>query len=507
MLATAGLGVVTALLVLAQALLIARTLAPVLAPAPLHEDGLGWWGWLVPESARTLSTGLAALVGIVTARVAVVWLQERLAHRAGVTVINQLREQVVEHTTTMGPRWVASGEGASVATIVTRGLDGLLPYFVRYLPQLMLAATVTPLMVVVVLGMDVLSAIIVILTLPLIPLFMVLIGLVTRDRSAKHLAAMERLGTRTLDLIQGVPTLRGLGRERGPGARVRELGDAQRRATMGSLRIAFLSGMVLELLTTLSVAIVAVTLGFRLVEGAVSIETALAVLVLAPEVYLPLRQVGTHFHASADGMAAADAAFGVLELTPPVQGGDQPARDLRGEDIHVSGLSVSTPDGRRDAPADLTFTAKAGSLTALVGPNGDGKSTALMALAGLLAADSGYIQAGDGPHLADIVADQWTAQCAWVAQRPDLGPQGRTLSLGQRQRLALERAFTSQRPLVLLDEPTAHLDGDARDDIVERIQAAARSGATIVVATHDERLMTGADAVVSVNARSTKDVS
>src|SRR5690606_33052758 len=210
----------------------------------------------------------------------------------------------------------ASGKGAGIIALVTRGLDGLMPYFVRYLPQLMLALTVTPLMVVVVMGMDWISGLIVVLTLPLVPLFMVLIGLVTRERSAKHLEAMERLSARTLDLIAGVPTLRGLGRERGPAARVRELGEAQRKATMGSLRVAFLSGMVLELLTTLAVAIVAVTLGFRLVAGGVSIEHALAVLSLAPEVYLPLRNVGAHFHASADGLAAADAAFETLALEP-----------------------------------------------------------------------------------------------------------------------------------------------------------------------------------------------
>ncbi|WP_284327369.1 ABC transporter transmembrane domain-containing protein [Demequina litorisediminis] len=236
----------------------------------------------------------------------------------------------------------------------------------------------------VVLGLDWISAAIVIGTLPLVPIFMVLIGLTTRDRSARHLDAMQRLATRTLDLIAGLPTLRALGREHGPAARVRELGDAQRRATMGSLRVAFLSGMVLELLTTLAVALVAVTLGFRLVEGAVSIETALAVLVLAPEVYLPLRMVGTHFHASADGMAAADAAFEVLETPVAVAGGEAPAPDLTGATLVVEDLAVATPDGRRLAPGRLSMMARPGTITALVGPNGDGKSTALSALMGLL---------------------------------------------------------------------------------------------------------------------------
>src|SRR5664279_44050 len=292
---TAALGLLTAITILVQALLVSRMLAPVLAPAPLTDDGLGPLGALVPLGARELSRGLPWLVLVVLGRVFAVWVQERLAHRAGTRVVSELREAVVDHAATMGPRWIASGKGAEVVTTVTRGLEGLLPYFVRYLPQLMLASTVTPLMLVVVLGLDWPSALIVMLTLPLVPIFMILVGLVSRDRSRRHLEAMERLGARTLELIAGVPTLRALGRERGPSARVRELGTASKKATMGSLRIAFMSGFVLELLTTLSVAIVAVTLGFRLIGGDVSIETALAVLILAPEIYLPLRNVGTHF--------------------------------------------------------------------------------------------------------------------------------------------------------------------------------------------------------------------
>ena len=510
---TAALGTVTALLILAQALLIARLLAPVLAPTALSEDGLGWWGRLVPEGARTLSIGLGWLVAVVLARAAVTWLQERLAHRAGVRVISDIRTQVVDHAASLGPRWIAQGEGASVTTVVTRGLDNLLPYFVRYLPQLMLAATVTPLMLIVVFGLDWLSAVIIALTLPLVPVFMILVGLVTRERSARHLASMEILAARTLDLIEGLPTLRALGRERGPAARVRELGEAYRGATMSSLRIAFLSGMVLELLTTLAVALVAVTMGFRLISGDIGIETALVVLVLAPEVYLPIRNVGTHFHASADGLAAADAAFSILEAREP---GSQTeslgaAPDLRGATLVVHDLAVATPDGRRWAPGGLSFDAAPGIVTVLRGSNGEGKSTALMALVGLLAPDSGAIsatyawtEAGDtAPHrLADASASvdraAWSAQCAWVPQRPDLGPAGRTLSLGQRQRKALERAFACGRPVLVLDEPTAHLDVESRAEVIAQVRAAAHAGATVVVATHEAQMIAAADVVVDV---------
>ncbi|MFW2513427.1 ABC transporter ATP-binding protein/permease [Demequina sp. SO4-13] len=499
---TAVLGLLTAVVIGLQALVIARLLAPVLAPSPLTEDGLGWIGAVVPVGARELETGLAWLAALVTARVLLVGIQERLAHRAGVAVVAELRGRVVAHAARLGPRWAASGEGSNVTTTVTRGLDGLLPYFVRYLPQLMLAATVTPLMLIVVLDLDWISAAIIAGTLPLVPIFMVLIGLVTRAHSAKHLDAMQRLSSRVLDLIAGLPTLRALGRHRGPAARVRELGDAQRRATMGSLRVAFLSGMVLELLTTLAVALVAVTLGFRLVYGDVSIETALAVLVLAPEVYLPVRNVGTHFHASADGLAAADAAFDVLDTAVAPVGGDAAAPSLTGASLQIRELSVATPDGRRMAPESLTFEARPGAITALVGPNGDGKSMALLAMMGLLRPDEGDVVAtlpnGTPAPLDQIDADAWAQQFAWVPQRPDLGVPGRTMSLGQRERAALARAFDSGRPVIVLDEPTAHLDIEARAEVVSRIRAAAATGATVVVATHEPELMAAADAVVEV---------
>ncbi|WP_062079115.1 ABC transporter ATP-binding protein/permease [Demequina globuliformis] len=500
---TAVLGLATAITIGFQALVLSRALAPVLAPTPLTDDGLGPVGFLVPIEARTLSVALTWLVVIVLIRVALTWTQERLAHRAGAQVISELREQVVAHAAALGPRWIASGEGTAVATTVTRGLESLMPYFVRYLPQLLLSATVTPIMLVVVLGLDWISALIVIGTLPLVPIFMVLIGLVTRERSAKHLEAMQKLAERTLDLIAGLPTLRALGRERGPAARVRELGEAQRSATMGSLRIAFMSGMALELLTTLAVALVAVTLGFRLVDGDVSIETALAVLILAPEVYLPLRMVGTHFHASADGLAAADAAFEVLERPVVAPGGNAPAPSLHGATVVVEDLSVATPDGRRLAPARLNVVARPGTVTALVGPNGDGKSTALAAIMGLLEPDSGFVAALTSAGRTDasaVESEGWSTQFAWAPQRPDLGPEGRTLSLGQRQRVALDRALGAGRPVVVLDEPTSHLDRSSRDEVIARIVDAASAGATVVVATHEEALIHAADSVVEVTA-------
>jgi ATP-binding cassette subfamily C protein CydD len=236
----------------------------------------------------------------------------------------------------------------------------------------------------------------------------------------------------------------------------------------------------------------------------VSIETALAVLILAPEVYLPLRNVGTHFHASADGMAAADGAFTILEQKSAVVGtpGGVVAR-LEGASLTLEAVSIATPDGSRLAPSSLSVTAAPATLTVLRGPNGEGKSTALLALAGLLPADEGTVRAVTSTgsiDLADADAGAWMMQCAWVPQRPELGVDGRELSLGQRQLVACERALASGRSVRLIDEPTAHLDGEAKQHLIARIVAAARAGATVVAATHAPLLLDAAALVVEVRA-------
>jgi ATP-binding cassette subfamily C protein CydD len=511
-LAVAGLGVVAALTILLQALVLARVLAPALLPSASIADSFGWVGALVPVAGRSPAVGLLWLSTIIAVRVAVTWLTERAAHRAGARVVSVLREDVIDHAAAMGPRWVASGRGVGVVALATTGLAGLMPYFVRYVPALISAATITPLALILVLGLDVTSAIIALVTLPLIPIFMVLIGRMTAERSKRSLVAMQRLRGRMLDLISGLPTLRALGRSQGPAERVRELGDAHRIATMGALRIAFLSGLVLELLTTLSVALIAVSMGFRLAAGNIGLETALAVLILAPEVYLPLRNVGSHFHAASDGLAAAEAAFALLDEPLPNAESGLAAPNLAGRTLVVTELGIETPDGSILAPASLTFRASPGDVVALVGANGEGKSTALMALAGLLPPSRGTVglaAQGSAPEITLASAEggvdvqTWSAQVAWVPQRPDLGPSARNLSLGQRQRLALERAFSSGRAVLLLDEPTAHVDPTARAAVAKRARAAADAGAIVVIATHDDAIREVADRVIMVVSRGT----
>ncbi|MGM7420897.1 thiol reductant ABC exporter subunit CydD [Cellulosimicrobium sp. ES-005] len=535
---TAVLGFATAALVVAQAVVLASVLAPAIQGTADLAD---------------LGPRVGLLAGVVAARAATSWAQERFALRAATRTVAELREQVVTHAVALGPRWLASGRGPEVATLATRGLDALEPYMVRYLPQLLLAATVTPATLAVVLGLDWVSAVIVAVTIPLVPLFMVLVGRLTAGTSERRLVVMQRLGAQVLDLLAGLPTLLAFGRARGPERRVRALGEANRRATMGTLRIAFLSGMVLELLTTLSVAVVAVGVGLRLVHGGMELEPALAVLVLAPEVYLPLRQVGLHFHASTDGIAAAEQAFAILdeEATEP---GTVPAPPLAGAAIALRGVSVRAGDRDVLAPAgldlDLAPGTSAGRVVALTGPSGAGKTTTALVLLGLVRPDRGTVTitaSGRAVDLADLDPATYWSQVAWLPQRPVLAPGrlrdvvagglpvgdadldraartagldsvlttladgwdtevgrgGVGLSVGQRQRVALAAALLgdpARVPLVVLDEPTAHLDARGEQVVLDAVRAFRDQGRTVVVVAHRASLVRAADEVVEVRA-------
>lgn len=558
---TTVLGGLAGLLLVAQALLLASCLADAVRQAA---DG--------SVTLATLAPRVGLLVAVIAARAGVAWCQERYGVRAAAGTIGEIRGALAEHATALGPRWRSSARGAELATLATRGLDNLQPYLVQYVPQLFLTALVTPLLVVVVLGLDWVSGVIVVVTLSLVPVFMILVGQLTRGVTERRLRTMQTLGAQLLDLLAGLPTLRAYGRAGGARARVQALGDANRRATMGSLRVAFLSGMVLELITTLSVAVVAVGIGLRLVHGEMSLFVGLAVLILAPDVYLPLRQVGLHYHASTDGIAAANAAFAVLEEPVPTRSaaasGPASARaeapDLRTTTFAVRELDVEAPGRDRLAPAGLSFTLAPGEAVALVGPNGAGKSTTVQALLGLLEPTAGRIvlrdaSAGADPRsaprpeveLRDVDLPSLWRQVAWVPQRPSFAPGtlldavapareagagraarpdgldraarltgldavvadlpdgwstrigagGLGLSVGQRQRVALTAALLADAPLVVLDEPTAHLDAAAEEQLLASVRALRDAGRTVLVVAHRSALVAACDRAVPVSAR------
>ena len=540
--ATAVTGMATAALVVAQAFLVSGAVGAVIS------KGAG------PTAVRGL---LLALGGVVAARALVILLQEVHAHRSAAGTIIELRRLVLEHAARLGPRWQAV-HGTEAATLLTRGLDDLEPYFTRYLPQLVLTATVTPATVLVLITQDWPAAVAVVCTLPLIPIFMILIGRMTQSVSQERLEAMQVLGDQVLDLISGLPTLKALGREQKPAERVRALGRSYRRTTMSTLRIAFLSGAVLEFITTLSVAIIAVEIGFRLVAGRMDLFTGLLVLMVAPEVYQPLRQVGFQFHASANGVAAAESVFEILE-TPVPEHGSLPAPDLRTATIRLDAVSVAARGAW--APAGLSTTIRPGSLVALTGASGAGKTTTTQVLLGLLPADRGRVRVvpapeGDGldgaVDLSEIDPGTWWEQIVWVPQRPTITPgtvldnvlnhaepgastagdvpdvlveaaratgfdevvnglpqgwrtpvgsAGVGLSVGQRQRLALTRALCSTAPLVVMDEPTAHLDAASEAHVLDAVRALHASGRTVVVIAHRPALMALAEQTIAVTSQ------
>ncbi|WP_071338692.1 thiol reductant ABC exporter subunit CydD [Streptomyces albidoflavus] len=485
-----------------------------------------------------LTTPLLLLVAVALGRALVSWLTELAAHRASAAVTSELRMRLVERAGQLGPGWLGDRRTGSLIALATRGVDALDDYFARYLPQLGLAVVVPVAVLARIVTEDWVSAAIIVVTLPLIPLFMALIGWATQSRMDRQWGLLSRLSGHFLDVVAGLPTLKIFGRAKAQAESIRRITHDYRRATLRTLRIAFLSSFALELLATLSVALVAVTIGMRLVHGDMDLYTGLVILVLAPEAYLPLRQVGAQYHAAAEGLAAAEEVFAVLETPVPHTGTQAPPAGA----LAFEGVTVRHPG--RDAPAvrEATFTVEPGETVALVGPSGCGKTTLLQAALGFVAPAEGRVTVG-GTDLAEVDREQWHQRIAWVPQRPqlfagtvaenvrlarpdasevevaraleqagarefvaglpagaetELGEDGAGLSAGQRQRVALARAFLADRPVLLLDEPTASLDGASEEAVVEAVRRLA-VGRTVLLVVHRPALLAVADWVVRLD--------
>ncbi|MXM65678.1 thiol reductant ABC exporter subunit CydD [Streptomyces sp. HUCO-GS316] len=522
--AVVGLGAVGAGLVIAQAMLIAE------AVVGAFQHGM---------SVSELRTPLLLLAAVALGRALVSWLTELAAHRASAAVKSELRGRLLERAVALGPGWLSGQRTGSLVALATRGVDALDDYFARYLPQLGLAVVVPVAVLARIVTEDWISAAIIAGTLPLIPVFMMLIGWATQSRMDRQWRLLSRLSGHFLDVVAGLTTLKVFGRAKAQAESIRRITGEYRQATMRTLRIAFLSSFALELLSTLSVALVAVTIGMRLVHGEMDLYIGLVILVLAPEAYLPLRQVGTQYHAAAEGLAAAEEIFSVLQTPVPESGtGAVPTGPLT-----VERVTVRYPGRSGDALSDVSFCVEPGETVALVGPSGAGKSTLLNVLLGFVRPSSGRVLAG-GADLADVDLEQWRSRIAWVPQRPHLfagtitenvrlarpdadeaevrraladagalefvdalsqgpdtvlGEDGAGLSAGQRQRLALARAFLADRPVLLLDEPTAALDGATEAEIVEAVRRLA-VGRTVLLVVHRPALLGVADRVIRLEA-------
>jgi ATP-binding cassette subfamily C protein CydD len=529
-------GLVMTALVLAQAGLLAHVIA--------HAS----------QGIRPLRAGLIVLAGVVLARAVIAYGGEALALRAAAKTKSQLRRKLLRHILGLGPQWLGRRSHGELVALAGRGLDALDPYFARYLPQLVLSAIVPVAVLARIAGSDLASAITIGVTLPLIPIFMALIGWHTQARTERQWKLLSRLAGHFLDVVEGLPTLKVFGRAKAQAETIRRVTEQHRQATMATLRITFLSSLVLELIATLSTALVAVEVGLRLLAGNLGYESALLVLLLAPEVYLPLRAVGSQFHAAAEGVAAAADVLDVLDeqlqrpAHQPTTG--TPARiDLRSQSIHFDWVTVRYPDRTEPALDGLCARIMPGEHIAIVGPSGAGKSTLLSLLLGFTQPSAGAVRGGDIdlPDLDEEGMARLRRQLAWVPQNahlfagsiadnirlgePDaslddirlaaelaglstllaelpegldspVGERGLQLSTGQRQRVAIARALVRDPAVLLMDEPGAHLDAATADEVIESISGVGGFGErrTLIVVTHDPVWTAGADRVLRLES-------
>ena len=530
-----AVGLASTVCVVAQAVLLASVLSAVL----LHGTGLD-----------AVAPRLGGLGAAFVARAVFGWAGEAAAQRTGAAVISALRRQLLRHALDLGPTWLSGERSGELTLAATRGTSALTTYFGRYLPQAVLAATAPIGILAWVASQDWPSFAILLGLAALVPVAMVHFGKESAARTRSQWRRLASLSARFLDMLRGLPTLRAFGREAHGRREVAEATDGLRRTTLSTLRVAFVSALALEFLAGIGTGLVAMVLGLRLLGGHVSLSTALAVLLVSPEVFLPLRRAAAEFHASAEGQAAADRILSVLDveagLPPDPREGERPSKRADGAGgglLRAESVTVTYPG--RGAPAldGFSLAVQAGEHVALVGPSGSGKSTAVGLFLGFVRPSAGRVVVSGHDLSASDVAG-WRRRVAWVPQRPHLlhgslednlriagpdastellaraielvglshlvdglpdglatpvGEGGVSLSAGERQRLALARAIICDREVVLLDEPIAHLDAHAETVLAETLGPWLETK-TVLVAAHRPELVARLDRVVHLRA-------
>ena len=484
-----ALGVLAGVVVVVQARLLSRVVSQV---------------FLARSTLEQVALPLVGLVICALARAGLVWGSQTSAGGVAGRVKGHLRERLAAHLLVLGPAFARGERTGELTNTVVEGIEALDGFFRHYLPQLTLSALVPITVLLFVFPLDWISGLILLLTAPLIPIFMVLIGNLAEELTRRQWTSLSRMSAHFLDVLQGLTTLKALGRSRQYWRVIAQISDRFRQATMGVLRVAFLSAMVLEMIATISTAVVAVQIGLRLLYGQLGFEQALFVLILAPEFYLPLRLLGARFHTGMEGVAASQRIFEVLETPASASPATEKVGDLAllRSHIRLSEVKYAYDEGQRPALRGFSLTIERGQKIALVGPSGAGKSTVAHLLLRFIEPDQGTIVV-DGRTLQELPAAAWRKQVAWVPQipylfhgtvgenirlaRPDagfedvvwaarqahahafvdalprgydsfIGERGVRLSGGEAQRIALARAFLKDAPLVIFDEATANLD-------------------------------------------------
>ncbi len=514
--ATVAVGLAGGLLLIAQAWLLARVIdATVVARHGL--EAVWPWMWL-----------LLAIFGL---RAAVTAASELLAFEAGSRIVVAVRAQLQTHLTALGPAWAREQRTGQVVNTVVDGAETLHRYYAAYLPQMALSACIPVAILAFVVPADWVSGLIMVLSAPLIPLFMILIGKGTEALNQSQWRKLARMSAYFFDIVEGLTTLKLFNASRREVAVVASVSDDYRRSTMAVLRVAFLSSLALEFFATVSIAMVAVYVGFRLYYRELDFLPGFFVLLLAPEFYRPLRAVGTQYHARMEAIGASEAIVALLQTPLPTTGARH--RGLPGEAVaHVRFEAVGFSYGGAPVLRDIDLSLARGERIALVGPSGAGKSTITQLLLGFLAPDTGRILI-DGIDLSDIGRDAWMARVAWLPQRPTLfhgsvmdnirlgrreasedevrraveqaeaaelieglpqgyatmlGDRGQGLSGGEIQRIALARVFLKQADIVVLDEASAGLDADTAAAITRSIERLSPGCAMLMIAHQLDRV-------------------
>ncbi len=525
---TVVLGTLGTAVTIAQMLLLARIVDRV---------------FLQQQTLTQVGTPVAFLFIAIVIRAGLLWLRELTSQEGAIRVKADLRDRLVEHLAMLGPSFTKDERTGEIVSTATEGIERLDPYFARYLPQIALTL-ITPLMILLyVFPLDLTSGLLLLFTAPAIPILMIIVGSYAEGHIQRQWLALSRMSAYFLDVLQGLPTLKLFGRSQVEAERVESVSEEFRKRTMKVLRYAFLSGLVLEFMTMAAIALIAVSLGVRLLAGHVPFEPAFLVLLLTPEFYRPLRDLGADRHAAMEGKAAAERVFEILDTPPIVRRHKHPAElPAKGFSLELRDISFTYPGSPDTALNGVCLTLPAGTRTALVGSSGSGKSTLINLLMRFVDPDDGDILAG-GVKISDLAPESWREIVSLVPQHPylfygtlldnlrlarpgasiddvhravelagaggfitdlpcgydtKLGEQGNRLSQGQVQRIALARAFLKDAPLVLLDEPTSSLDPESEEQIRQSLERLSQ-GRTVLIVAHRLKSVYSADQIAVLN--------